>query len=517
MKTKGAVACGHPFTAHAAEQILQEGGNAFDAIVAAHFAACVAEPVLASLGGSGYLLAHSNRGETQVYDFFSQTPQQKRPVNELDFYPINADFGPDSQEFHIGTGSIAVPGSIKGMFTVYRDYCSMPMTELLAPAIEGARAGVEVNAYQAYFLDIVSPIFTASEECRTVYGSKVHKGQPAIAGELLKLPDLANTLEALATEGEQLFYQGELAARLAKFCQEKGGLLTRKDLEDYQVIKRQPLEVNYRNATLLTNPPPSSGGILIGFALKLLEKLLKPEHCDNSVQYLQTLADVMHLTNKAKIDRHLDDASNQDTLQILDQQYLDKYIAQLTNRPMCSRGTTHISVMDTADNIASLTVSNGEGCGYLLPATGIMLNNVLGEEDINPHGFNQWPNNQRMTSMMAPSLLQLANGNWAVLGSGGSNRLRTAILQVIANLVDFNMPLRDAVDHPRIHKEGDHLSIENGLGDQQTDSLTEAHPDHKVWADKNVFFGGVHAILKSDQGFAAAGDPRRGGIGKLIN
>jgi gamma-glutamyltranspeptidase/glutathione hydrolase len=516
LSSKGAIACGHPFTAQAAEQILCAGGNAFDAVVAAHFAACVAEPVLASLGGSGYMLTRDQSGTTCLYDFFSQTPQKKRPPDELDFYPINADFGPDSQEFHIGTGSIATPGSIKGMFAIHRDLCSMPMADLVAPAIAGAKNGIVVNKHQAYFLDIVSPIFTASEESRMVYGSECCQGVPAVEGEILQLPQLADTLDALAREGEQLFYHGELAERLVRFCKERGGLLTRTDLEDYHVLKTPPLEIRYRDATLLTNPPPSSGGILIGFALKLFEHYVQGDK-NSSSHRTELLAQVMELTNKARTEKHLDDKDGASAIQLLEPNCLNQYREQLANRPLCSRGTTHISVMDANNNVASLTVSNGEGCGHLLPGTGIMLNNVLGEEDINPHGFNRWPNNTRMTSMMAPSLLQIGESNLVTLGSGGSNRLRTAILQVILNLVDEGMNLEEAVAHPRIHLENNYLSLEHGLGTEQTAALTLAYPDHKTWQDKNVFFGGVHAVQKMEQDFAAVGDPRRGGIGRVVD
>jgi gamma-glutamyltranspeptidase/glutathione hydrolase len=170
---KGAAATGHPLTTAAAEEVLREGGNAFDAIIAAHFTACVAEPVLASLGGGGYLLAEPAEGKSRVYDFFAQTPLN-RPAGELDFYPISADFGPTSQEFHIGLGAVATPGSVKGMFAIHRDLGTMPMQRLVQPAVRAAREGVRINSLQAYIFDVVSPIYLATPGAKALYGSATH-------------------------------------------------------------------------------------------------------------------------------------------------------------------------------------------------------------------------------------------------------------------------------------------------------------------------------------------------------
>ena len=274
MQTQGAVACGHDQTAKVAAQILSEGGNAFDAVVAAHFAACVVEPVLASLGGGGFLLAHPSTGNTVLYDFFAHTPRQKLPIEEIDFYPIIADFGETTQEFHIGMGSIATPGSVKGMFAIYKDLCTLPLASLIAPAIKLAKQGSVVNEFQAYILDIIKPIYQSGDESFAIYRS--HKNgqnnRPLVdTGEILKQPALADTLEALVKEGERLFYEGDIAKSVVKYCNENGGYLTANDFKNYQVIKRKPLQLTYRNHNIFTNPAPSSGGLLIAFALKLLE------------------------------------------------------------------------------------------------------------------------------------------------------------------------------------------------------------------------------------------------------
>ncbi len=178
-----------------------------------------------------------------------------------------------------------------------------------------------------------------------------------------------------------------------------------------------------------------------------------------------------------------------------------------------SRGTTHISVADAEGNIASLTASNGEGCSYVLPGTGIMLNNMLGEEDLNPGGFNRWKKGARLASMMSPAVVEQADGTRFALGSGGSNRIRSAITQVLVNLLDFDMTPEQAVAAPRIHLEGDMLSLEPGFSEDPWPRFESAAPKTHLWPEKNLFFGGVHTVSVKPGGiFDGAGDPRRGGV-----
>lgn len=506
-KGKGVVAAGHEATAIAAEQILQEGGNAFDAVVAAHFVACVAEPVLASLGGGGFLVAHDSTGENLVYDFFVQTPIHKVTADNLDFFPIAADFGTAEQEFHIGRGAAATPGSVKGMFTIQRDLCSMPMTELVQPAIELARRGVRINDFQSYIMHIVHPILSATTAARDLFCDK-DSGQALTTGTEFSSIQFADCLDVLAQEGDALFYQGEIAQLIATTSRD-GGHLRMEDLASYQVHKRRPLSLAYQDHTILSNPPPSSGGILIGFGLQLLQGLLSSYDSPMDSDYLDRLVRVMGQTNKARIDGRLKQGATNEDFR-LDESLLSAYREAILGRSASLRGTTHVSVMDGQGNIASLTVSNGEGCGHVIPETGIMLNNMLGEEDLNPDGFQDWRNNERMTSMMAPSIL-LSNTRRLAIGSGGSNRLRSAILQVIVNLLDFEMPLEQAVSCPRIHYENDLLSIEQGFDSNVLDELLARYPQHHLWPQHNLFFGGTHCVQQDQHGFSGYGDLRRGG------
>ncbi|MEM9163694.1 MAG: gamma-glutamyltransferase [Cyanobacteria bacterium P01_F01_bin.4] len=516
MAQQGAVAAGHPQTAKAAAEVLRIGGNAFDAAVAGCFAACVAESVLTSAAGGGFLLAHTGEGENVLFDFFTQTPAQKRA--ELDFYPIAANFGETVQEFHIGLGSMAVPGNVGGLLHVQRRLGRLPLPDVLAPAVNLARTGVEVNAFFAYVYELLTPILTATSASRSIYAPG---GTLLKVGERLRMLGFADFLENLAKVGVQGFYGGAIATQLTQDCTERGGYLTLEDLKTYQVIERQPLSVDYQGATLLTNPPPSSGGALIAFALDLLTggDLSKLPH--GSAGHLHCLSQVMRLTNEARRDGY--DANLYDG-GILDRflspehigQYLDQYRQILENQKgIVNRlgSTTHISVVDAEGNAASVTTSNGEGSSYVIPGTDIMVNNMLGEEDLNPHGFHQWQPNQRMSSMMAPTMILQDGRPQLVLGSGGSNRIRTAILQVISNLMDFDMLPEAAVAAPRVHWENGTFHLEPGFDRSSIEQgavLAESQP--VWWQSQNMFFGGVHAVgITLDGEFHGAGDSRRSG------
>ncbi|TVQ12013.1 MAG: Gamma-glutamyltranspeptidase [Balneolaceae bacterium] len=513
----GVIAAGHELTVQAARTILEDGGNAFDAAVAAHLAACFTEPVLASLAGGGFMLGRTSGGRDILYDFFVQTPVNKRKEN-VEFYPIMGNFGETEQEFHIGAGSAATPGTVKGLFAIHRDLCTMPMDELARPAIEMGMNGVKMNHFQAYILQIIKPIYLATPGAVAIFGSPGGGEDLIVEGELFRQPDLAGTIDALTREGADLFYRGELAKKISRLCEEHGGHLTAEDLAGYEVIRRKPLNVNYRGNHLLTNPAPSSGGTLIAFALKLLEEIpaeLISKSAENGA-WLHLLAGIQEMTDRARIDDASGTENGHPSSDMLDSGLLDIYREQIRHNPRFSRGTTQISIIDGMGNMAALSASNGEGSGLVVPGTGIMLNNMLGEEDLNPGGFNNWACNRRMTSMMAPSILLMPGNRSVALGSGGSNRLRTAILQVILNLTDLAMPPDEAVNSPRIHYENGILSIEDGFSAGDLEELIRDYPGHKIWNGKNLFFGGVHVAGRSGDNFYGAGDPRRGGVSVIL-
>jgi gamma-glutamyltranspeptidase/glutathione hydrolase len=395
----------------------------------------------------------------------------------------------------------------------------MPMREIVAPAVELARDGVRLNTLQAYIFRIVERIYTWSPEARAIFGSSRAPTRMVGECELLRQPELAEVFEALAVEGDELFYRGEIAREITAQCRESGGCLTPEDLAGYEVVRREPLSVDYRDVRLLTNPPPSSGGVLVAFALRLLDGITELRGVRfGSREYLQLIALVLEMTNQARVDAHLDESTaHPDAEQLLDEQLLDRYREEIKGRARATRGTTHMNVMDARGNVATLTVSNGEGCGYIVPGTGIMLNNMLGEEDLNPHGFHCWQTDQRMTSMMSPSIVRWRDGRVVATGSGGSKRIRTALLQLIVNLVDYGMTVEDAVAGPRIFIEDGLLSIEGGFDRDEVMRLLQDYPKHQVWNELNLYFGGAHTVERDGDAFRGAGDPRRGGVCVVVD
>ncbi len=516
MSPTGLCAAGHAETAEAACAILRAGGNAFDAVVAANLAAAVAEPVLCSLGGGGFMLARVARdGSNRCYDFFTQTPRRPPPPDAVDFHPVTVDFGTTTQDFHIGLGAVATPGMVRGLFHIHRELGRLPMAEVVAPAVALARDGVRINALQAYIHQVVSPIYLASAETARLFASPGQPGRAVREGEVVRFPELADTLETLAIEKEDLFYRGEIAEAIAAACADGGGSLTMDDLGAYRVEERRPLSFQLNGARVFINPPPSCGGMLIAFATDLLARLPSADRGPDDGAELINLATAMALTNKARMDALAAGRGGHDARDYLfDARRLARYGAEILGRAHAPRGTTHISVADAAGNIASMTVSNGEGCGYVVPGTGIMLNNMLGEEDLNPGGFHRWQPDQRLSSMMAPALVYETGGPIHALGSGGSNRIRSAMLQVMRNMVRHRLHLAPAIERPRIHFENGILNVEDGFPEAAIAALGETFDDVRVWPDRNLFFGGAHGVSfhQADGRMSGAGDPRRGGV-----
>ncbi len=524
---KGAIAAGHPATAEAGASILREGGNAWDAALGAVCVAFVAEPLLCSPAGGGFLLARAEGVPPRIFDFFVQTPARRPPLEPgeeppsgVDFRAIEADFGPARQIFHVGRASVAVPGVVAGLFAVHRALGSIPMRELVAPAIELAREGVEVSPFSAYLYDVLERIYGASPECLALFGGGAGRtdGRLPRSGDRLRLPELADTLDVLAREGPGLFYRGEIAALIEQVLGD-GGLVDRADLEAYEVLDRHPLAFGCHGARVLTNPPPASGGALVGVALRHLERgdpPPDPGSPEGLARMAEALAAAAALRAEIVAEGGLDAARLAAALGEARGAGARGSPGPGTWGPPSGRGTTHISVMDARGGLASVTVSNGEGAGIVIPGTGIVLNNMLGEEDLNPGGFHRWPARTRMSSMMAPALIEDRRGGRVVTGSGGSNRIRSALAQVIYNLVAHRMALEEAVLAPRIHVEDTHLSVEGGFDPQRLGPLLDAYPEHQVWAQRNMFFGGAHSVALTGRRMQAVGDPRRAGVGVTV-
>jgi gamma-glutamyltranspeptidase/glutathione hydrolase len=495
----GVISAGDVNTARAGEEMLKNGGNAYDAMVACMLAAPLCEPILTSLAGGGFMLASRAGNEPLMYDFFVDVPP--KDTEKPEFFPIDIDFGTTVQEFHIGCGAIAVPGVVKGIWQIYEDLCSLPMEELIKPALKYADDGLYISKIQADFLKLLTPIFTSTESSRELY---TKNGNLIDEKHLFKNSEYADFLKEFAKKGADLFYEGEVAQNLENLCKKHNGLLNKKILKDYKVYKKEPLKFKYKEFDIYTNPPPSSGGILTAFSLLLLEnEELSPLR---SQKYLQELIEVQKVTRefrKEYIDEFLHTNNLRDILK--NDKLLDNFREKFKQRVNIWGNTTHISIIDKDANAASTTTTNGEGCGHILPGTGIMLNNMLGEEDLNPHGFFGWQSGIRLPSMMAPTAVLKDGKLKLMLGSAGSNRIRSALMQTILNYIHFNLSVQDSINEPRIHYENDTVFTEPPLK-LDLKNMSEVY-NLKEFKELNLFFGGVQAVTGDMHGGA---DPRRG-------
>jgi len=519
-KASGVVAAGHPATAEAGAHILRDGGNAVDAAIAAVCTSFIAEPVLTGAGGGGFMLVHRAPNDCCLYDGFSRMPHKR--IDELaspDFRAIPVDFGDTIQTFHIGQASVATPSLLAMLFRAHSEQGRLPIREVLAPAIDAARSGIRLNELQASFISLLEPILTDRAACRNLHSLD---GRLLKAGEPFTNPDLAGMLEMLSHEGIREMYEGDLARRIVESVT-PGGLLSMKDMQGQQVLSHTPMMTPLFGGTLLTNPPPSSGGTLITFAAHLLERLMR-EFPRYPVSVLT--AEALRETSRARGYDFDERVHRPGTVQtFLAEERISESYDMIRKRLLHGSGetnteaenphgsTTHISVADGHGMAVSITSSNGEGSGIIVPGTGIHLNNMLGEEDINPMGFHRLAGGETLSSMMAPSILVRAGNPVLTLGSGGSNRLRGAILQVLTRHILLGEHIEHAVFAPRLHNEGNLLDAEPGcLDDESRHRLMELGWDIRDWEKPGVYFGGVHAISMDAKGHLhAAGDPRRGG------
>jgi len=530
---KGIVAAGHELTARAGVEMLNRGGNAFDAALASCFASFVCESALTSPAGGGFLMARTAYGQERLYDFFTDVPGRGKKAHggDPDFYSVGILFGSAYQELHIGAASAAVPGVIAGLDAVHKAHCTLPVGEILAPAIRYASGGVKLNAWQASFNSILTPMLTVSEESREIYAPG---GRFLKEGDTFANRSMARTLEYLASEGLMRFYDGEVAGKIIEGFGGRLGLITEEDLLGYRVKVREPLEFSFRGRSVYTNPPPSSGGTLIAFALKLLEDFDLKGMGHNSAGYLKLLALAMRVTNEARRaefdGRAYEDGVADGFLSVDNLGAYGKRLSGLLRAPApggpdagggfggggAGHGnTTQISVVDSAGNAASITTSTGIGCGFMIPGTGMMMNNMLGEEDLNPMGFHAQAPGVRMSSMMAPTMVVNNGAAEVVLGSGGSKRIRSAILQVILNIVEHSMPAGEAANAPRAHYDDGLLHVEPGVSPGALDKVEAAGVCLKRWEARDMYFGGVHTVVVGHGGhgeLGGAGDNRRGGV-----
>jgi gamma-glutamyltranspeptidase/glutathione hydrolase len=504
---KGVVAAGHPLTADAGAEVLRAGGNAVDAAVGAVLMSFVAESPLTGPGAGGFMLIHTAGGENHLLDFFVAAPGHGLDsVAPADLMPIDVRFTEEAvQRFNVGPSSCGVWGTTLGLAEALERFGSFRLGDLTAAPAGAARAGVEVVPMQAFLFEILGPIFRSSPECSEIYAPG---GDLLKAGEAIRLPELGDLLDRLGAEGPGFLYGGDVGRAASDWVLERGGLITPADLTGYEVIEREPARVHYEGREVLTNPPPSSGGILIADALGILERLDRPH--DAAV-----VVEVIASTNRARDEEFLEGLSTEGYLErFLVGDALDSVATEVRSR---LGNTTHISVMDGEGGCASVTCSNGSCSGVVVPGTGMHLNNMLGEQDLNPLGYHRHRPGDRVPSMMAPTVVLRDGLPEVALGSAGSNRIRSAILQTILGVVDNGLPAEDAVRSPRVHVEGEVVEAEPGVDEAALDRLERSGWTVRRWAEENLFFGGVQAVARSADGrLTGGGDPRRGGVARAV-
>jgi len=510
---QAAVAAGHDATAEAAEQILRDGGNAADASVAAFYAACVAEPMLASVGGGGFAAVESGNGRPRVLDFFARTPGRQLPIEDASIIPVTVDFTDTTQTFYIGMGTVAVPGGVAGTLKLHAELGRMPLRDVLAPAAALAVEGVVVNPLQENIFRAVTPILQHRDECRALFNC-TDTSVPD-AGSRLGNPRFADFLDSLSIEGADLFYRGEIARDIAAMAASGGGAINRDDLARYSPRLRDPLEFDFGEARVQINGAPSAGGMLLAFGLTLLDRT-DPDWRRTEPEFAAVLLDTMRATELARV--HATDAG--DTLPQIDallgDEVLNAWHDTLARRALSVTGTTHINVVDGAGMAVAMTVSNGSGSGEVVSEAGFMLNNMLGEKDLHPAGIGQWESDAPVSSMMAPGFMRYADGRLVAFGAGGSSRIRSALLQVLARIELAGDACEPAVEAPRFHCENEVLSIEGGVSEAVDAALSPSYENIQRFQDRNFFFGGVHVLDVGPAGIAGAGDPRRGGVVRVF-
>ena len=453
------IAGGHKDTVDSASNVLKEGGNAFDAAIAGVFASMSCEYLYTGAASGGAMLVKKNGFTADIIDFFVETPSIN-PSKVNDFKAINANFGNTKQEFNIGAGSVAIPGTLPGLIQIHKEYGSLPFSVLVEQAIDISKKGCLVSKNQEYLSEVLSPIISSSKVLKSLF---IKDGSLLKEGDLFFNTEFASFLDQFLYEDATTFYRHEVCPLFYNSFK-GGGIIELKNLQDYTPKKRSPLKLKYRGHQIFMNPEPSTGGMLINTGLKELGGL--------DVVSKQDIEGALHKIKKFK---------DQDMV----------------------GSTTHLSVIDKENNVASVTTTNGVGAGFTVPGTGIMPNNMLGEKHLNINGFHNWKSQQRIPSNICPTLIVDKNNNLTTLGSAGSSRIISATMSVISNLLNNEMSLKRSISKSRIHLEGDTLHCEP----------SNSHPKYKtenvvIWKGKNMYFGGVNACSS----FESVGDERRSGV-----
>ena len=497
-----AAAAGTPYAAAAAAEVYDAGGNAADAAIAAAAAVGITEPLMSSIGGGGFALVRTPE-KAELIDYYDVMPGKGLPESAF-----GAGGNPKTVTLKYGAGvrstvggaSSAVPGTFRGWEALLVRHGRLSLAEVLAPAVRLAREGFLLCKTSGMWFQVAEEVLQLTDETRKNF----YKGErPYVEGEEVSFPELADTLEAVGEEGTDLFYEGELAARISGYVRKMGGIITEEDLAEYRPVIREPMAVRYGAGSMYTNGPPSAGGSTLAQMLKVVSAYDLSSM--SGEDYVRVMAGAMRLALADRATEYIEAEENERVSARLTS---EEYAKLQRRRIFGSPHTTHLSCVDDEDLAVSITASMGYGSGLVVPGTGIPMNNSLGEPELNPKGFHALEPGQRLISSMSPTIVSSEGGGLMALGSPGASRIPTAILQTIVNVEDFGMSLEDAVLHPRLHSEGGLFAYEAGTRKADLGSYEQVLP----FGEPNMYFGGVNAVRRTPEGvFEAAADHRRSG------
>ncbi|HEX6702210.1 MAG TPA: gamma-glutamyltransferase [Gaiellaceae bacterium] len=453
-----AVAAGHPQTAAAGAKILAEGGSAADAAVAASLASCVTETVMTGLLGGGHAIYYdAESGAARNLDCFVAVPGLGAEPRTAELVHLEVPFGTELVHYSVGPASCGVPGLPAGLGALWKAHGRLPWPRLVRPALELARTGTEFPPAHAACLAMLAPVMTMNEGAR-IYSPG---GSLLEAGGVLRQPGLAKAFELLADQGPASAYTGTIGRALLTLSDERGGLLTDADLASYEATWSEPVAVDYLGRRALTRSGISG----------------LPE----------TLVRFPRLRGLAPVDRAL------------------RLVEALASDDGDDVGdTTNLVAIDAEGSACVLTSSLGLGSGDFLPGLDLHLNSMLGEADLVRGPLVP---GDRMASMMAPTLVLDADGLELAAGAAGGTRLRSALLQSIAGVLDEGLPPQDAVARPRLHPAATLVHLEPGFEPEVAPALESAGHATRTWPAFHHYFGGVSLLARS----GGAGDPRRNG------
>jgi gamma-glutamyltranspeptidase / glutathione hydrolase len=453
---QAAVAAGHPATTATGIEILADGGGAADAMVAAALASCVAETVMTGLLGGGHALYwDAAEGRARSLDCFVAVPGLGAAPRAAQLVHLDVPFGEELVHYAIGAASCGTPGLPAGLAELWRAHGRLPWSRLVEPALRLAREGVEFPPAHASCLAMLAPVMTLDEGAR-IYSPH---GELLKAGERLEQPGLAAALETLAEEGADSVYRGTIGESLLALCRQRGGLVTRRDLESYEACWREPAAVDYLDWTLLTR------GGLSGMR-ETAPRMPRLRGLDEGERVL-ALVDLFRTDG---VESH----------------------------------TTNTTIVDGDGNACVLTTSLGLGSGDFVPGLDLHLNSMLGEADLVRGALEP---GDRMASMMAPTLALAGRDVELAAGAAGGTRLRTALLGVIAGILDEQLEPAVAVERPRFHLVGTTVNAEPGVDEDALVALERRGKTVRRWPALHHYFGGVSVVSRR----GAAADPRRSG------